>query len=80
MSRFTAKHLESGSSVAYGLDHVEGWFYQEFDRHGECIIDEDTRTTGLSKSGLIERLEHTTAPKEHKENIALDLDPGLGGR
>jgi len=74
MSRYGACK-PGGITVAYGLDHVLGWFYQEFNSAGECIKDEDTMFTSLGRGKLVHLLEQTDAPKEHISNIALDLDP-----
>jgi hypothetical protein len=74
MSRFTCRH-EDGWTVAYGLDHALGWFYQEFDAYDNCITDEDTFSTGLGRGRLLELLEQTDALESHKSAIALDLCP-----
>ena len=76
MSRFSAQVIDKPEhSVLYGLDHVLGWWYQEYDGDDECIIDKDTMTNRLTKGQLVELLEKTDAPKKHLQRIAMDLDP-----
>jgi hypothetical protein len=58
-----------GTVVIYGLDHIFGWFYQEMDDKGDCIVDEDS----LSKGKLLDLLEDTDAPEDIKCSIAMDL-------
>lgn len=80
MSRYTTtrdiNEFES-VSVAYGLDHACGWFYQEFNDEEECIVDLDSIFTDLRGYQLTELLEKTNAPASHVRNPSLDLDPGV---
>ena len=59
----------NGTVVIYGLDHVFGWFYQEMNDEGDCVVDEDS----LSKGKLLNLLEDTDAPEDIKGCIAMDL-------
>lgn len=74
MSRFRAMK-EDGTEVAYGLDHVLGWFYQEFDGEGDCTVDLDSRFTGLGRGELVHRLQQTNAHPGRISAIAADIDP-----
>lgn len=76
MSRYATVH-KNGNSVAYGLDHACGWFYQEFDADGECVVDKDSMFTNLKGFELTELLKETYAPAQHIQNPSLDLDPGV---
>lgn len=72
---------ENGNQVAFGIDRVTGWFYQEFDKKtGECIADDDQVFTGLSRMQLVNRLHDTDADKAAINLVALDLDPEGGAR
>ncbi len=73
MSRFRAIQTGTGNHILYGLDRACGWFYEE--SNGKIIVELDTLFTGLTSGRLIELLEATNAPDEHKTLIALDLDP-----
>ena len=72
MSRYTAKK-NNGNSVAYGYDRVCGYFYQEFDEEDDCIVDLDSMFNKLTGVKLAERLEDTTARKDHIKKCYLDL-------
>lgn len=82
MSRLTMS-ANNGGSLAYGLDHALGWFFQLFDANEEILIDEDTMFTGLSESRLVDLIrEHGNADDvELCEGklllIALSLDPAF---
>ena len=76
MSAFWAHVLDNPeNTVSYGLDHVTGWFYTEFNSDDEPVVELDSMFTGLSKGKLLELLEKTDAPAKHLKRIALDLDP-----
>ena len=77
MSQFRATVTASGNAVMYGLDRMYGWFYTEFDKKNDkTVVELDSYVSGgLSRGKLIELLEKTNAPYEHKMRIALDLDP-----
>lgn len=76
MSQFrTTVKDDPTTTVVYGLDHVFGWFYQEFNAEDECVSDLDTLMSGLSRGRLVDLLVKTNAPSEHITRIALDLDP-----
>lgn len=68
MSRRVATKND-GTEVGYGLDHMFGWFYQEFDEEGECVVDRDF----LSKGEMLTLLNNTDVSEEIKGSIAMDL-------
>jgi hypothetical protein len=74
MSRLVCKH-KNGNEVAFGLDHVVGWFYQEFNLVNDCVVDLD-HFTMLSRGELIQRLSHTDASDIAITKIRNNLDPG----
>lgn len=79
MSRYALKH-PNGHRVAYGLDHVLGYFYDEFyyDEEGERVdvFEESTLHTGMSKGAFNELLVDADAPGHHINAAALDLPFG----
>ncbi|GAB4482608.1 MAG: hypothetical protein Kow00124_31570 [Anaerolineae bacterium] len=59
MSRYTAA-VEKDShqlTVAWGMDHAVGWFFQVFDAQQECIVDLDALFDGLTLAELRVLLE-----------------------
>ena len=76
MSRYV-KNLGEGKDVAYGFDHVTGYFFQVFDtdEDGEDIllVDECSLFTKVSKGRLIELMKEYGADETHIANVALDL-------
>jgi len=77
MSRHSVT-LEDGSVVAYGLDHVFGYFYQKFEP-GYFSLDEDAEESQpVERHGRGDVLEalvsHGLAiPDIHKAAIAMDM-------
>ena len=80
MSRLTFP-AKDGTKIAFGLDHAMGWFFQKFDRHGDCEIDEDQffDPRDFNRGKLLERIQEHGLPSHALElamtKIALDLDP-----
>ena len=78
MSRYV-KDIEDGRlTVAYGFDHVTGYFFQVFDNHAErgedlLIIDQDSYMTGMSNGDMLSLMEEYGADSVHKSKVALDL-------
>ena len=71
MSRYI---IRSGSKkVAYGFDHAVGYFYQEFNADGECVVDRDSLFSGLSNSEFAELLKKNGAKSQHIHCAVLDL-------
>lgn len=58
MSRYTFQKQVQASpvTVAYGYDHVMGYFYQEFNASGELCVDLDSRFHQLTGVQLAEQL------------------------
>lgn len=76
MSQLSCETIEEGNEVLYGLDHVLGWFYMEFEvGHDTPIIDRDQGNATLSRGELLALLDKTTAKEIHKMYIAMDMDP-----
>ena len=77
MSRYSKK-LENGKIVAYGYDHITGYFFQVFDRVGSVEedyldIDECSTFTKMSNSRMIELMEMYNSPETHIEQVVRDL-------
>ena len=79
MSRYALKH-PNGHMVAYGLDHVLGYFYDEFyyDEDGERVdvYEASTVRTSMSKGAFNEFLVEANAPGHHINAAALCLPFG----
>jgi len=79
MSRFYTTKKDPAAAditIAYGID-CSGWFYQEFNKDEDCIIDLDSRfSKKFGKGELVALLKLTNAPTKHIKNVAIDLDPG----
>jgi len=77
MSRYV-KELENGKEVAYGFDHVLGYFLQVFDVPDEdgkdiLLIDESSMLTKMSNGKMIELMDVYRLPESHIEMVASDL-------
>jgi hypothetical protein len=75
MSRYIEPQ-EDGTTVAYGFDIAEGYFFQLFsadDKEDELLISESSLLTGMSNGKMIELLEKYNCNKEHCTLVALDL-------
>ena len=73
MSRYT-KELHDGRTVAYGFDHVFGYFIQVFelpDEDGEDVISLDLDNLGNGK--MIELMTKYELPESQIEMVAMDL-------
>jgi hypothetical protein len=77
MSRYT-KNMEDGRTVAYGYDHVLGYFFDVFgiaDEKGvsESLIEESSILTRMSNGKMIELMDMFNLPESHIELVAMDL-------
>ena len=76
MSRYI-KHLDNGKVVAYGHDHVLGYFIDVFDGTDEdgddILIVEKSSLTGNSNGDILEAMEHYEIRNDHCSSVALDL-------
>ena len=77
MSRYS-KELENGKRIAYGFDHVLGYFFDVFDvpdKDGEehLLIEESSKLTGMSNGKMIELMDVYKLPESHIEQVAMDL-------
>ena len=59
--------------VAYGFDHVLGYFYQVFDVNDEPVVDRTSRFSKMPRIEFMEFLEKICAPAKHINKVALDL-------
>lgn len=41
---------------AFGRDHACGWYYQYFDKAGDCILDRDTMFHGVTTQQMEDEL------------------------
>ena len=72
-----SRHVED-LAVAYGFDHVEGYYFQLFkinpeNEVEEFIIDESSLLTKMSNSKMIELMEKYKLPKAHIQKVVMDL-------
>jgi len=72
-----SRHVED-LIVAYGFDHVEGYYFQLYkinseDEVEQFIIDESSLLTKMSNSKMIELMEKYKLPKTHIQKVAMDL-------
>tara|TARA_R110002153_G_scaffold27817_1_gene85917 strand:+ start:16 stop:249 length:234 start_codon:yes stop_codon:yes gene_type:complete len=72
-----SRHVEE-LIVAYGFDHVEGYYFQLYkinseDEVEQFIIDESSLLTKMSNSKMIELMEKYKLPKSHIQKVAMDL-------
>ena len=77
MSRYT-KRLESGKEVAYGFEHVLGYFFQVFDTPDDneediLLVDECSTLTKMSNGKMIHLMDIHKLPESHIEMVAMDL-------
>jgi len=77
MSRYV-KELENGNTVAYGFDHVLGYFIDEYgpdDDNGEAVmlIDECSKLTNMSNGRMIELMKKYDLPRFHVDRVVMDL-------
>ena len=73
-----SKTLDNGKTVAYGYDHVTGYFLQVFDvvdKDGEdyLLLDECSTFTKMSNGKMIELMDVYKLPESHIEDVAMDL-------
>ena len=77
MSRFqTTKKNNKDTTVFYGLDHILGWWYEEWrnDDSDWPSVELDSFSGTLNRAKFIELLQNTNAPVNHLETIVLDID------
>lgn len=72
-----SRHVEN-LIIAYGFDHVEGYYFQLYkinseDEVEQFIIDESSLLTKMSNSKMIELMEKYKLPKAHIEKVVMDL-------
>ena len=72
-----SRHIEE-LIVAYGFDHVEGYYFQLYkinseDEVEQFIIDESSLLTKMSNGKMIELMEKYKLPKSHIQKVAMDL-------
>jgi len=72
-----SRHVED-LIVAYGFDHVEGYYFQLYkinseDEVEQFIIDESSLLTKMSNSKMIELMEKYKLPKAHIQKVVMDL-------
>lgn len=76
MSRYI-KELENGKTVAYGYDHVLGYFFDVFDVPDDDgvvnIIEESSVLTKMSNGKMLELMNVYELPESHIEQVAMDL-------
>ena len=78
MSRYS-KTLDNGKEIAYGWDHVTGYFFQVFDvleDHDEdehLLINECSTFTKMSNGKMLELMSVYNLPESHIERVAMDL-------
>jgi len=76
MSRHVVYQPVTGAEVAYGYDHVVGYFFQVF-AQGEFVMGKDSMFDGLSHAQFLTELERLAVlhlmPAEHRQAIVLDL-------
>ena len=73
MSRYT-KVTDDNKVLAYGFDHVMGYWYDIQDSETHKIIEEKASFTGASKSEIIEVLSKYKINETHLYALALDLE------
>ena len=61
--------------LAYGFDHVAGYFYQVYVAASDEPAEDADSWRGLSRSQFIERMDALAPnwPEEHRRSVALDL-------
>lgn len=61
--------------LAYGFDHVAGYFYQVYVPSEQAPIEDRDSWRGLSRNELLERIAALDAdvPDAHRSAIVLDL-------
>lgn len=73
MSRYV-KVLSDTVTVAYGIDHALGYFFQVYDPETDVsVIDECTAFTSLSKGRMVELMTEYGASTEHIQLVAFDM-------
>jgi hypothetical protein len=73
-----SKKLDNGKTVAYGYDHVTGYFLQVFDvvdkdEEDYLLLDECSTFTKMSNGKMIELMDVYKLPESHIEDVAMDL-------
>jgi hypothetical protein len=80
MSRNSINHpIKKHLTLAYGLDHVTGYFYQIFDatkKDDEDLVEEKDMLfpPRLTKEELVSKMQEFNAPIDHIDRVVLDLD------
>ena len=64
--------------VAYGFDHVEGYYFQLYkinseDEVEQFIIDESSLMTKLSNAKMLELMTKYKLPEAHIQKVVMDL-------
>ena len=78
MSRYS-KTLDNGKEIAYGWDHVTGYFFQVFDvlddndEDEHLLINECSTFTKMSNGKMLELMSVYNLPESHIERVAMDL-------
>jgi hypothetical protein len=78
MSRYVVPQ-KNGSLVAYGFDHVTGYFFQKFaaepDEDGEEVleIDECSMFTKMDKTRMLTLMKKYDLPEVHSLAVSLDI-------
>jgi len=74
MSRFTI-NKEDGTEIAYGFDHICGYFVQQFDptEDGSEKVSVDLDNLTTSRIDIFEKMIELGVPEEHYKYVALDL-------
>ena len=72
-----SRHVEE-LVVAYGFDHVEGYYFQLYKVNPEneveqFIIDESSLLTKMSNSKMIELMKKYKLPESHIQKVVMDL-------
>jgi hypothetical protein len=62
-------------AVAYGYDHVCGFFFQALDANEDAVIDLDSLFTGLTGPDLAQKLEDfdVPIPEIHRASMCMDM-------
>jgi hypothetical protein len=77
MSRYIKK-IDEDRELIYGHDHALGFFYEIWDfskgeEDHECLMEDKSSMFGLSRGGMIEKMEEHGVRKDHIQMVALDL-------
>ena len=76
MSRYS-KVINEEESIAFGHDHLEGYFFQHFKRRedgeDDLIVDESSLFTMMSNEKMIELLKEYDCSQDIIKRVELDL-------